>query len=239
MTKPFEYPDMSLGICMMDCSPGVLSGDRYSVDIRLAAGSDVHVTNQTFTKVHPARCGVGGAMEQRLVVGEGAFLHYDVEPTMLFKDSKFHSVIDIELEADSHFIFHDILCPGRTSRGELFQFEEYSNRINVRRMGELIYANRMLVHPHRMPANEVGLWGEHTHFGTLLLFSSHVNERILEEVRHQIDELGWMERMEVGASLTYKDGIAISGLASHAWQLQMMFRQLAQWFRKAVKNKDM
>ncbi len=248
LAKSFAYPDGRAAMCMMDCSPGVLSGDHYSIDVRLHPGCDVHVTNQSFTKVHPARVGVngvdtvadmvriGGVMVQRVAVGAGAFLDYDVEPTMLYKDARFRSVVEIEMDADSHLAFHEILCPGRASRGELFQFAQYDGDVTVRHRGELIYANRLRMQPALLRANETGLWGRYTHFGTLLLISDAADGLFLDQIQSALQSSKLTLNMEVGASLAYRSGVVVSGLSMHAWELQWLFRQLVSQFRDRVNK---
>lgn len=245
LAKSFAYPDGRAGICMMDCSPGVLSGDHYSIDVRLQPGCDVHVTNQSFTKVHPVRSGIdgvdgvngidgGGVMVQRLTVGASAFLDYDVEPTMLYKDARFRSVVEITMEAGSHLAFHEIICPGRALRGELFQFALYDGNVTLLREGGLIYANRLRVQPALLSASATGQWGGYTHFGTLLLISDAADELFLEQIQSELQSSKLTLNMEVGASLAYRSGVVVSGLARHAWELQRLFRQLAGQFRNHI-----
>ncbi|HEY1213297.1 MAG TPA: urease accessory protein UreD, partial [Bryobacteraceae bacterium] len=40
-------PTEQLGVYMMDCSPGLMSGDHYEIGVRLQEGARVFLTNQS------------------------------------------------------------------------------------------------------------------------------------------------------------------------------------------------
>ena len=81
------HPADQLGVYMMDCSPGLMSGDHYEINVRLGEGARVFLTNQSFTKVHPSEAGHGSTQRQTLHLEADALLEYIPEPLMLYKDA--------------------------------------------------------------------------------------------------------------------------------------------------------
>ena len=74
------HPTDQLGVYMMDCSPGLMSGDHYEINVRLGEGARVFLTNQSFTKVHPSEAGQGSTQRQTLHLEADALLEYIPEP---------------------------------------------------------------------------------------------------------------------------------------------------------------
>jgi urease accessory protein len=228
VTKTHSLTDGRLSITLMDCSPGMLSGDRYQVSFVVGQGCRVFANNQSFTRVHPSRMNECSVLKQQLSIESDAFLEYAMEPTMLFRDADLQSVTEIKMSVGSTLLYHDVLCPGRTSRGEIFHYRRYSGKMRVWMADELIYANHLCVDPNIHPVQSIGLWGKYTHLGNLFVFSERVNEQILTQVIENLAAYDHITHTRSGASLTYKHGLMITVLAEHAWHITELFAQLAK-----------
>ncbi len=64
----------------------------------------------------------------------------------------------------------EIVCPGRSLRGELFQYRLYDNRLTVFYEDEMIYYNRQRMEPGEHCLQSPGLFAEHTHYGSFFVF---------------------------------------------------------------------
>ncbi|OPH60379.1 hypothetical protein BC351_17950 [Paenibacillus ferrarius] len=212
-------PAEQLGVYMMDCSPGLMSGDHYEITMRLGEGARVYLTNQSFTKVHPSEAGSGSTQRQTLKLGAEALLEYMPEPLMLYKDASLAAEMDVQLSPGSALIFSDVLCPGRTQRGEIFHYTRYTNRLKVWHDNELIFYQNQKIEPASMQLSAPGCWEQETHLGNLYVFSDRLNQRELEAVLAIMDTLGDVQ-VRVGASLTYKHGLVVSIMGRHAWEVQ-------------------
>lgn len=239
ITKTHPLIDGRLSLTVMDCSPGILSGDTYRLAFELGRDCAVYLTNQSYTKVHPAISGERSTLEQRIHLAAGARLEYAMQPTMLYKDADLSARTTVEMAAGSSFIYHDVLCPGRTSRGEWFKYRLYSGKLEVIYDGELIFANHLRIVPKEVrvwgthseaadPMQQLALWGSYTHAGSLLIFSDHLNEGLVDNIRASIANDPRSDEMNIGVSLTYKHGLAVSALAHHAWHITHLFRDLAE-----------
>ncbi|OAS15324.1 urease accessory protein UreD [Paenibacillus oryzisoli] len=208
-----------LGVYMMDCSPGLMAGDHYEINVRLEEGARVFLTNQSFTKVHPSTEAQGSTQHQILRLEVDALLEYVPEPLMLYKDAVLFAETEAYLSRGSALIFSDILCPGRTQRGEIFHYTRYMNRMKVWYEGELIFYQNQRIEPAIMKLTSPGCWEDETHMGSLFIFSDRLVPRHLETL---VDKLSQLEdgRVRMGASLTYKHGLVVTVMGKHAWELQ-------------------
>jgi urease accessory protein len=236
IAKAFPQDDGSLHVCTMDCSPGLLSGDRYELDFHLLQNTHVYLTNQSFTRVHPARRAEDISRQmQRIVMEDGATLELFPEPVMLFRDAAVQLETQIEMAPQSTLMMSDITCAGRIARGECFDFRLWQNRIDVRMNGELIYCNRQRLRPQsdnhvRAP----GAWESYTHWGNFFIFSKHAGAELLEELREVL--ITRQESVFSGSSLTTRHGIAVAIMGHHAWELQQLVEELRQLANSRIKT---
>ncbi|KQX45294.1 urease accessory protein UreD [Paenibacillus sp. Root444D2] len=214
------HPADQLGVYMMDCSPGLMSGDHYEINVRLREGARVFLTNQSFTKVHPSEVGHGSTQRQTLHLEADALLEYIPEPIMLYKEASLVAEMDVHLSPGSALIFSDVCCPGRTQRGEIFQYSRYVNRMKVCHGKELIFYQNQRIEPQTMQLSAPGCWERETHLGNLYIFSDRLKQLHLEKVLESLEKLEGIE-VRIGASLTYKYGLIVTVMGRHAWELQL------------------
>lgn len=215
-TFPFDH---QLGVYMMDVSPGMMDGDLYELDWTLREGSQVFLTNQSFTKVHP--CPNEPAMQKLTVhLDQNCLLEYIPEPIMLYSDASFQGDTEVRLAEGSTLFLSEILCPGRMHRGEMFQYTGYNNRFSVFYGPELIYYNRQSWKPGEQAVQSIGMFEEFSHTANLYVFSDHLGRRHLEQLRADLDAYSSGSPIRYGVSLTYKHGLILTCLGREAWQLQ-------------------
>lgn len=229
-----DRPVEQLGVYMMDCSPGLMSGDHYEINVRLEEGARVFLTNQSFTKVHPSLGEQGSTQHQSLHVEADALLEYIPEPLMLYKDARLFSETELYLAPGAACISSDVLCPGRTQRGEIFQYSRYTNRMKVWYGTELIYYQNQRIEPQDMLLTAPGSWEQETHLGNLYIFSDRLGQRHLDGLMACLEKINGIEQVRIGASLTYKHGIIVTVMGRHAWQLQLVLTQAWYELRRSL-----
>lgn len=231
--------DGQLGVIVMDVSPGLLDGDRYEMVWTSGRGSHVMITNQSYMKVHPSMPSGGSSLHQMFQLGEDAIVEHMPEPIMLYKHAALQNVTEVQLQAGAVWMQADVLCPGRTLRGERFDYRCYSNAITVHYGEELIFSQKQRLEPARQTIHAPGCFDEMTHSAAFYLFSDRVNGELLEQLQHRLDSyaapVGHL--LIAGASLTYKHGVAVTALSTAAWPLQQLMQELWQTARASVLSK--
>lgn len=211
-----------LAVVQMDGSPGMLEGDSYLFEWHLEEDTKLYVTNQAYTRVHPCEKGQSKLM-QRLSLDKGAILELIPEPVMLYRDSRFVSLTDIDLEERSVCMVSEIFCPGRLSRGEAFQFQSYDAKLTVRYKGKLIHYQRQKWEPDILPIESAGCFGSFSHMGALSVFSDLVTPDIVVKVREvMIGHAGIPEEVSWGIACTAKYGLVVQVAGHAAWKLQRL-----------------
>ncbi|GFN33538.1 urease accessory protein UreD [Paenibacillus xylaniclasticus] len=220
---------LSLGAIVMDVSPGLMDGDRYELEWHCGPESRLYVTNQSFTKVHPAGSLGGASMKQTFILEHNAVVEHMPEPVMLYKDSQFVSETEVRLAPGAVWMQADVWCPGRTLRGERFQYNRFDSRLSVWYGDERIAAQRQLIEPAAQSITAPGCFDNASHIGTLLIYGDRIGVPELEAAREALQHTPDRSEYGVtaGASLTYRHGLAVMAAGTAAWPLQEALR--AAW----------
>ncbi|WP_240546565.1 urease accessory protein UreD [Paenibacillus artemisiicola] len=212
-----------LGVIVMDVSPGLLAGDRYELQWQIEEDAHVCLTNQSFTKVHPAPDErSGSSMKQVFELGAGAVAEWMPEPTMLYRDAAFVNETEVWLAPGAVWMGADVYCPGRTLRGERFAYREFRNKLNVYYGNELIYAQHQRILPASQQLAAPGCMADMTHAGVFYAFSDRIGTPEAEAVREALGGFPIREGQPLiwGVTLTHKHGLAVMAAGNAAWALQ-------------------
>jgi urease accessory protein len=223
ITKTF-YEEQSgrLQLYIMDVSPGLLDGDCYEINLQLEDYSHLIVTNQSFTKIHPTPL-QSAQMTQNVRLGKGAVLEYFPEPTIPYAGSRFDGRIKVQLEEAATLLYADIVTPGRTHRGELFQYDSFSNRFEVYLQQELIAWDQFLLEPAIHQYQSMGAMEDYTHSGTFWAITDHASQALLDQIRNLLPDPQGDKSIIAGASLLAGGhGMVIRMMAHNVWQLQAL-----------------
>ena len=220
IAKTFQLEEQ-LGAIIMDVSPGLLNGDHYELSWDAGPNTRLYLTNQSYTKVHPCDVGSYTSMRQRFTLAPGAIVESMMEPVMLYKDAAFRNETRVEMSQGSVWMQAEVLCPGRTLRGEVFEYQWMDNRLQVEYEGELIFAQRQRIDPSLHHLQAAGAWEDLTHTGTFYVFSEGIAANHVEAVRAALERLPLRdERLTYGVSLTHRHGLALLTAGRAAWHLQ-------------------
>lgn len=251
IAKAFPFDDGQLGVYVMDASPGIMSGDRYELDWHFGDNAKVYITNQSYTKVHPrVRSDDGSFVDhsseqrQKLTLEPGSIVEYMPEPLMLYKDAYFYSETEVHMEQGSTLILSEIVCPGRTQRGELFQYGLYRSKLTVTYGSELIFCSKQQVEPQSpiQKLHAIGAWGPFTHYGALYVFSEGIDGAFADAVRDYLNQWQGADDESVarlsdmklfyGVSRTYKHGLIVSVMGYKVYEIQQLLEACWKFVRR-------
>jgi urease accessory protein len=190
---------------------GVLQGDRYTIEIDLAEGSQAHITTQSATKLHEMDANFA-AQSQKIVLREGAYLEYLPEPVIPHKGTRFVSRTEISIAEGATLLYSEILMPGRKyyEQGELFEYDLYSSLLRAERPGgRELFAERLVGAPKQRSMRRNGVMEHFDVLATVVLLSpKESSERIFERVPAVVNrEENWAagaSRLPNEAGLIYK-----------------------------------
>lgn len=127
---------------------GLVEGDVVGLDVRVGPSACGLVGTQASTKVY--RCPTG-CSEQRTVarVDSDGLLVMVPDPVACFAGARYRQSITVDLAATGSLVLLDAYTAGRTARGERWDLLRYSSRIVLRREGELVVQEAVLLDPQQ------------------------------------------------------------------------------------------
>ena len=111
---------------------GIVAGDSLAIDVQVAAHANALITTPGTQKWYRSNGRQARAIT-RLHVADGASLEWMPQETMVFDGAQAEQVLDITLAPGARFFGWEMLCLGRTTRGERFTSGEFRQRIRLLR----------------------------------------------------------------------------------------------------------
>ena len=132
----------SLDAVIVNTAGGIAGGDRHDLEISVADGAALGVTNAAAEKVYRA-LGPAAEIAVKLAVGGGARLAWLPRETILFNRARLKRRIEVELAADATLLLAEALVFGRSAMGEAVEQGAFTDRWRVRRDGQLVFAETL------------------------------------------------------------------------------------------------
>lgn len=201
--------DNAAYLMIMSTSPGVLSGDRYEIDVRVESGARLQLKSQSYQRIYDMdRYAV---QTMRVEVGDGAHFSQVAHPIVPHRNSTFYATSLVELGEGSSFLQGEIITCGRKYHGEEFEFKEFSNSVEVRSGGVLRLKDRVWLAPQQMPLSQLGLLEGYTHQATLI-YQTTQSVDINDSIESIYDILSALDTIKFGISQTHYPGFVIRAL---------------------------
>lgn len=126
---------------LANLSGGIVGGDLYETDIEIGSGASLTLTAQAAEKIYKSS-GAEGENRLSMRVAEGAVLEWLPQGTILFDHARFRQRVRFDLAADSTLFAGSISILGRSAMGESFSSGRYREHWDLRRDGQLVWADR-------------------------------------------------------------------------------------------------
>lgn len=109
---------------------GIVAGDTLTIDLSVESGARALATTPGAQKWYRST-GAQATAVTRLRVSDDAHLEWMPQETMVFDGARASQSLEIGLAPGAHFFGWEILCLGRTARGERFQAGEFRQGIRL------------------------------------------------------------------------------------------------------------
>ena len=144
-----RLPDTDTGpleAVLINTAGGLTGGDRLSWEVSVSEGARAVITTQACEKVYRALAGCA-EIDVRLTVGDGGFLSWLPQETIVFDRSTFSRTLDANLATGAEALIVEATIFGRSAMGERVAHGTFRDRWRIRRDGLLIHAEDFFVGP--------------------------------------------------------------------------------------------
>lgn len=139
-------PQNSLTGVTLNTAGGITGGDRFDVAAKVGAGCHMVLTTQAAERAYRAQPGEIGRLTNRVTVGAQARLDWLPQETLLYDHAALHRSLEIDLAPDARLLAVEPVIFGRAEMGEVVQHLDFRDRIDLRRAGQVLFADRTLMH---------------------------------------------------------------------------------------------
>ncbi len=228
-TSPFKVADITedpaagiLQLMLMNTSPGILEGDQYKMDIKVGAGSMLHLQTQSYQRIFTMQQGARQIME--VTIDNHASFIFLPHPTVPHKGSVFTAENTICLSAGATLLWSEIITCGRKGCGEIFSFSKYHSRTNIYRNGKIVLKENILLEPAKTPVHSIGQWESYTHQASLVYLHEETDMAAVITALHQL--LASVPGICYGISQAPVNGLLVRMLGHSAEPLHDLCKQL-------------
>ena len=131
---------------LVTISGGLAGGDRLRLDVAVEAGAAAVVTSAAAEKVYRS-LGPDCRIRTRLVVGEGGWLEWLPQPTILFGGARLDRRTVVELAPGARLLAGEAVIFGRAARGEHFAVGRLFDGWRLSLAGRLAWADALDLDP--------------------------------------------------------------------------------------------
>jgi urease accessory protein len=204
-------------VVFLNTSGGLTGGDRMAVSLDLAPGIHATATTQTAERAY-ASSGDTARVTVRLSVGEGGWLDWMPQETILFDGAALDRHVTLDLAPGAGCLFLESVILGRHAMGETLQGLSFRDRREVTRDGRPLWSEPLAFDTRTLTrAGSPAILGGARAFATIALIRPDA-DAFLAPLRAVLDQ----PEVESGASAM--DGRLILRLL--AWDGLPMRRQI-------------
>ena len=169
-------------------SGGVLQGDRYRIDIKLAENAIAHITTQGATRLY--RMDKNFATQiLNISLDSNCYLEYVPDQIIPYRDSRFYQSVNLDVPDDATLIYSETIVPGRMAMGEYFDYDVcYLKTIAKNQSGKLKLVDTALLEPKKNQLKRLGILEEFNMLSNMYLvipskYVNILNEKISENIQ--------------------------------------------------------
>ena len=201
----------------MNSSPGLLAGDELNISLKLAANTNLYLTDQAATKVHPMPNPNSLAKTNyQIELEERTTLELICEPLILFTDAALEQKIDIKIHPTAQLCLSEIIVPGRLARGECYQFRYYYNRLRITSLtGELYFTDAMYLEGKLNPFTESSLFAAKPVLASLIIIVSEIDLKLLSQQLENLETANCADTIVASSVLPHNKGLLVRALGDN------------------------
>ncbi len=181
-----SLPSMAY-IYIISPSGGVLQGDRYRIDIKLAKNAIAHITTQGATRLYKMEKNFATQI-LNISLDSNCYFEYVPDQIIPYRDSRFYQSVNLNVHDDATLIYSETIVPGRMAMGESFDYDVcYLKTIAKSHSGSLKLVDTALLEPKKNQLKRFGILEEFNMLSNMYLlvpskYVSILNEKINEEI---------------------------------------------------------
>jgi urease accessory protein len=225
----------------VNTSPGLLAKDELKMSLQLEDNTNLYLTDQAATKVHPMPIEHSQAtVDYQIELRREASLELVPEPVILYSDAALTQNISIKLDRTAKLFFSEIILPGRLARGESYQFRYYFNRLKLTDLtGKLLFTDAMHLQGKSNVFKDNKLFAPLPIMGNAIAVYPDLDLELLSKELEDI-QVNKFPNLMVATSILPRDcGLLIRAFANKSIQLKQYFNLVLNCIRNLTERANL
>lgn len=225
----------------MNTSPGLLAKDELKISLHLENNTNLYLTDQAATKVHPMPIKHSQAtVDYQIELRSQANLELVPEPIILYDDAALTQNISMKLDRTAKLFLSEIILPGRLARGEVYQFRYYFNRLNITDItGKVLFTDAMCLQGKSNVFKDNQLFAPLPIMGSAIAVYPNLDLKLLSKKLDDI-QLTNFPNIESATSILPSDcGLLIRAFANKSIQLKQYFKLVLEYTRNLFNQPNL
>jgi urease accessory protein len=218
---------------LINTSPGLLAGDTLNLSLQLAANSNLYLTDQAATKVHPMpEINTKATVNYQIVLEENTSLELVPEPIILYQNSILEQNTIIKLHPTARLFLSEIILPGRLAKQEYYEFNYYFNRLQVKNLTDkLLFTDAIRLIGKNNPFKDNKLFTSLPIMGNAIAILPNTDLNLLITQLKSIKSNSYQDLEFATTILPTNNGILIRALAAKTMKLKIFFTEVLSYIR--------
>lgn len=222
--RAFPLPSGGALVHLHNISGGVLGGDQLEIEIDVRRDAYAQITSTSATRIYRSHPASPHAQQTTQVkVAENGLLEYVPDPLIPFAGARYRQQTNITLAQGAGLFWWETVAPGRTARGELFDYDMLQIGCEVSAAGRPIAIEQIKLEPHRQRLSSLARLGPYNYFCSFFICKVGLEpthwlqlEKDFNAIAQQLtvpDEIRW------GVSTLTAHGLVIRALSKRGTAL--------------------
>ncbi len=222
----------------MNTSPGLLAKDELKMSLQLEDNTNLYLTDQAATKVHPMPFEHSQAtVDYQIELRREANLELVPEPIILYSDAALTQNISIKLDRTAKLFLSEIILPGRLAKGESYQFRYYFNRLKLTDLtGKLLFTDAIHLQGKSNLFKDNKLFAPLPIMGNAIAVYPALDIELLSKELEAIQVTNFPNLMVATSVLPSDCGLLIRAFANKTIQLKQYFKLALEHIRNLVNQ---
>ncbi|APG48639.1 urease accessory protein UreD [Phaeobacter porticola] len=135
--------DLGLQTVLVNTAGGITGGDRFELEAKAAAGTELTVTTQAAERAYRSQPGETGLIRTRLAADKNASLNWLPQETILFQGCNLDRSLQVDVHNSARLLLCETVIFGRAAMGERLTQAQLRDCIEIRRAGVPLFHDAM------------------------------------------------------------------------------------------------
>lgn len=221
---------------LMQLGGGVVEGEHFKISIDFKENTRGVVTTQAANKVYKCENNLESLQETIINLGENSILEYITDPVILYKDAKYKQENKIYMTKSSTLIYTDGITSGWSPDKMRFQYKRARLKTDIYVDDNIVLSDNMIINPRENNIEDLGFMEGYKNFATLIVINDNINDKIIEQLRHEIKELNL--EVNIGISSIEVNGFIVRIMGNLTQDLEKIILQCHNYVRRNILNSE-